>query len=189
MPPPKPWKIVSSQLERHFRIFNIRTDAAVSPRTGKTHAFFILESAPWVNVIPVTSQGEVVMVRQYRHGIRETTLEIPGGLVEEQDTPRQAAARELQEETGYTAADFRFLGSVHPNPAIQDNQCHTYLAESAVMNGPQIQDEKEDIQVVRHRFEDVPGLINSGQITHSLVLCAFFLYFLRSAPTAFPASP
>jgi 8-oxo-dGTP pyrophosphatase MutT (NUDIX family) len=186
---PHPWDILSSSLDHSYRIFNIRTDRSVSPRTGEPHDFFVLESRPWVNVIPVTSQGEVVMVRQYRHGIRETTLEIPGGLVEEQDTPRQAAARELQEETGYTAADFRFLGSVHPNPAIQDNQCHTYLAESAVINGPQAQDEKEDIQVVRHRFEDVPGLINSGRITHSLVLCAFFLYFLRSAPSAFSASP
>jgi len=181
---PLPWNILSSTIDQSYRIFNIRTDRAISPRTGQSHEFFVLESRPWVNIIPLTADSQVVMVRQYRHGTRKTTLEIPGGLVEDEDTPRQAAIRELSEETGYSAGDVRFLGTVHPNPAIQNNECHTYLASQAVWTGRQSLDEKEDIQVVHHRLEDIPGLITNGQITHSLVLCAFFHYFLQSSPLA-----
>jgi ADP-ribose pyrophosphatase len=85
--PPKPWRVLSSRVNESFRIFNLRIDRAYSPRTQAAHDFYILESTDWVNVIPVTSRGEVVLIRQYRHGTREVTLEIPGGIVEHGDTP------------------------------------------------------------------------------------------------------
>jgi len=119
--PPKQWKLLSSRSDESYRVFNLRTDRARSPRTGKDHDFFVLESPPWVNIIPVTSDDNVVMIAQYRHGIRSVTLEIPGGLVEDGDTLEGAARRELQEETGYDGNDLISLGSVHPNPAIQNN--------------------------------------------------------------------
>ena len=177
--PPKPWKVVSSTRDRSYRVFSLRTDRAISPRTGKTHRFFILESSSWVNVIPLTPQQEVVMVRQYRHGTQEVTLEIPGGLVEEWDTPEDAARRELLEETGYYASQTDFLGMVHPNPAIQNNRCYTYLAKDVVPAGKQNLDEKEDIDVLLYPVEDVPRLIRDGKITHSLVLAAFYRFFIE----------
>ena len=85
--PLDPWKIVSCKWDKFYRVFSLRTDRARSPRTGEEHDFFILESPPWVNVIPLTDAGEVVLIRQYRHGLREVTLEIPGGLIEPADTP------------------------------------------------------------------------------------------------------
>jgi ADP-ribose pyrophosphatase len=135
-----------------------------------------------VNVIPITPSGEVVMVRQYRHGTRDVTLEIPGGLVEDNDTPEEAARRELYEETGYRAASMTPLGYVHPNPAIQNNRCYTFLAHDVFQAGSQEQDDKEDIQVVTHLLADIQRLIREGHITHGLVVVAFYRFFLEYAP-------
>ena len=176
------WKILSSQRDRSYRVFSLRTDRARSPRTGEAHDFFVLESSSWVNVIPITPAGEVVMVRQYRHGTRDVTLEIPGGLVEDHDTPEEAAKRELYEETGYRALSMTPLGYVHPNPAIQNNRCFTFLAHDVFPAGAQEQDDKEDIQVVAHPLTDIRRLIREGEITHALVVVAFYRFFLEYAP-------
>ncbi len=95
----KPWKILDSKLGADYKVFKIRADQAVSPRTNRTGEFYTIQSNDWVNVVPLTEDRQVVMIRQYRHGSREVTLEIPGGLVDEAD-PREAAVRELLEETG-----------------------------------------------------------------------------------------
>ena len=179
---PKPWQIVSSTKDRDYRIFNLRTDLAVSPRTGKEHHFFVIESLPWVNVIPLTPQNQVVLVKQYRHGTQNVTLEIPGGLVEVSDSPEGAAKRELMEETGYGASEIILLGTVHPSPAIQNNVCYTYLAKNVILSGRQDQDDKEDIQVVLRPLSEIPAMIQKGEITHSLVLAAFYRYFIEYAP-------
>jgi 8-oxo-dGTP pyrophosphatase MutT (NUDIX family) len=176
-----PWPVVHSTTNS-YRIFNLRTDRAVSPRTGQAHDFYILESAPWVNIIPVTSDDQVVFIRQYRHGIQDTTLEVPGGLVEPNDDPQSAAMRELKEETGYQGRDMRFLGKVHPNPAIQDNECHSFVVWDVVQTKGQDLDAKEDIETVLYPLASVPHLIHSREITHSLVLCAFFYFFAACRP-------
>ncbi len=93
----KPWSHIRSQYEKSFRVFSIRTDTALSPRTALEHDFYIIESNDWVNVIPITTDYQVVLVRQYRHGSKEVTLEIPGGLLDEGDTPLEAAKRELMD--------------------------------------------------------------------------------------------
>lgn len=178
MMPPKPWTVTSSSIVKSFRIFNLRTDQAVSPRTGLTHEFYILETPTWVNVIPLTAGQEVVLVQQYRHGIREVTLEIPGGLTD-QDTPAEAAERELWEETGFKCRELIPLGSVHANPAILNNRCFTYLAKDVYPAGSQKQDEREDISVVLKPLRDIPRLISEGVITHSLVIVAFYRLFME----------
>ena len=78
----KSWKKISSAYLGNYRIFRLRQDEAVSPRTGETQSFYILEAPEWVNVIPVTPAGEVVMVRQYRHGTGTITLEVPAGMAD-----------------------------------------------------------------------------------------------------------
>lgn len=178
---PRPWKRIASQCLGSYKVFNLRSDVAQSPRNHRHYEFFVLESAPWVNVIPLTANREIVLIRQFRHGIGEVSLEIPGGLVEDGDSPAAAARRELLEETGYAAADLRPLGSVYPNPAIQNNRCYSYLALDVCQVGSQMQDEREDIEVLTLPVARIPDLIEGGQISHALVLVAFYRLF-----TAFP---
>jgi ADP-ribose pyrophosphatase len=175
----KPWKLVSSRKEKSCRIFDLRIDRAVSPRTGEEHDFYVLESHEWVNIIPVTKEREVVLIKHYRHGVRDVVLEIPGGIVEPGDTPLDAAIRELKEETGYTANEMVFLGVTHANPAFMNNRCHSYLALDSKPSGPQNLDDKEDIEVVLRPLDDIPRMIREGEITHSLILAAFYRYYME----------
>jgi len=174
---PKLWKILSSTQDRLYRVFSIRTDRARSPRTGEAHDFFVIESSDWVNVIPLTPDNKVVLIEQYRHGVRDVTLEIPGGLIEGHDTPAAAASRELREETGYREEELIPLGWVHPNPALQSNRCYTFVATNVVLEGSQKLDEKEDIEVVLYPLKEIPGLIRAGAITNSLILAAFYRFY------------
>lgn len=175
----KPWELISSGGQTSYGIFGFRTDRARSPRTGEEHDFYVLESTEWVNIIPVTPENEIVLIRQYRHGIRSLTLEIPGGLVEGEATPEETAINELREETGYQARQMIALGSVFANPAIQNNRCHTFLAKDVYHAGRQDLDDKEDIEVLLRPFSEVPRLIREGEINHSLILAAFFRYYME----------
>jgi ADP-ribose pyrophosphatase len=178
----KPWTIISSHVDQSYRVFTLRHDRARSPRTHQTHDFYILESPAWVNIIPLTAENNVVLIRQYRLGIRDIALEIPGGLVEDSDSPEEAARRELWEETGYRAETMIPLGFVHPNPAIQNNRCYTFLARNAQPTGRRNQDEREDIEVVMKPLSDIPRLIREGTITHALVIAAFYRFFMEYLP-------
>jgi ADP-ribose pyrophosphatase len=167
-----------------FRIFKMRRDRRRSPRTGQEHRFFVLETPDWVNVVPLTPDGQVVMIHQFRHGTAEVTLEIPGGMVDvDDDDPAESVRRELLEETGYAADKLIHIGTVDPNPAFLDNRCHTYLALNARWQQPPQLDSSEDIEVELVPLADVPGLIGNGRITHALVVAAFYHYenYLRSS--------
>jgi 8-oxo-dGTP pyrophosphatase MutT (NUDIX family) len=176
----KPWPCLRSRPEGSFRVFSLRTDTVISPRTGIEHDFHIIESREWVNIIPLTFNHRVVMVRQYRHGSRTVTLEIPGGLVDSEDTPEEAAARELLEETGYQAEQWTEIGVVNPNPAIFNNRCYTFLAQNIRKVSDLIPDQTEDIEVELVPLKDIRELIRTGKIDHAIVIAAFSMYFLRT---------
>ena len=176
----KPWKCIRSQPVQSFRVFSIRTDTAISPRTGMEHDFYIIETRDWVNIIPLTADHQVVMVKQCRHGSRTVTLEIPGGLVDPGDTPIEAAVRELQEETGYQGDEMVEIGVSNPNPAIFNNRCYTFLARNVRKARGPFPDSTEDIEVVLIPLVDIPGLIRRGKIDHAIVISAFYWYFLRT---------
>ncbi len=176
----KEWEILDSRIDRDYRVFRIGVDKALSPRTNKASEFYTIDTRDWVNVIPITDSGEVVMIKQYRHGSREITLEIPGGLVDEDD-PGAAAQRELLEETGYVGEGIRFLGSTNPNPAIFNNLCHTYLVSGVRKVSETNFDADEDIEVVLVPLPEIPALLEKGMINHALVIVAFYFYFLKES--------
>jgi 8-oxo-dGTP pyrophosphatase MutT (NUDIX family) len=138
-----------------------------------------VETPDWVNVIAVTDKGNVALIRQYRHGTREVTVEIPGGMVEQNEPPLQAARRELAEETGYTAEHWEQIGVVEPNPAFQTNRTYTFLARQARRTTEPRPDPNEEIEVEERPLKEIPDLMRDKTIKHALVVCAFFYLALR----------
>lgn len=175
----KPWKILTSKVDADYKVFKVRADQAVSPRTKSIGEFYTLQSNDWVNVLPFTDEREVVMIRQYRHGSRKVTLEIPGGLVDEDD-PREAAKRELLEETGFAGTSVNLLGSTNPNPALFDNTCYTYLVEHVRKVREVSLDMHEDIEVELVPLASIPPLLRDGTINHALVIVAFHFFFQKN---------
>ena len=130
------WRKTGSKKAGDFRIFSVRIDRAVSPETGYENDFTVLETVDWVNVVALTAAGDFVLVKQFRHGTGEFTIEIPGGAIDPGDGgPEAAAARELEEETGYIADRIDLIGVVEPNPAVQTNRCYTCLARGRGPSG------------------------------------------------------
>lgn len=176
----KKWEVLNSVRLDSNRVFGTRKDTCVSPMTGEEHEFFVIEAPDWVNVVAVTDKDEVVLIRQYRHGIRSETVEIPGGVVDDGEKPIEAAKRELLEETGYKSDDWTQIGEVVPNPAIQNNRCYTYLARSCVKIEEPSFDSTEYIESYTAPVVDMPDLVSDGEIDHSLVVAAFYWYYLHS---------
>ncbi|MEQ9618534.1 MAG: NUDIX hydrolase [Deltaproteobacteria bacterium] len=174
----KKWKVVKSEELDSNRVFATRKDTSVSPVTGKEHEFFIIDAPDWVNVVAVTPGEEIVLIRQYRHGIRSETIEIPGGIVDPGESPVEAAKRELIEETGYTSDEWIKIGEVVPNPAIQNNTCHTFLALSSRKIEEPSFDATEFIETFTAPVSEMSRLVSGGQIDHSLVVAAFHWFYL-----------
>jgi ADP-ribose diphosphatase len=135
----------------------------------------VLRAPDWVNVIARDADGGVLMVRQWRYGIGAPTLEIPGGMIDPGESDRDAAERELWEETGYRAAAWTRLGEVHPNPAFLANRCSTWVAEELTRLGEPPGDGEEELLVERIPLAEIPALVERGKISHALVIAAFYL--------------
>jgi ADP-ribose pyrophosphatase len=155
--------------------FRLRRDQLVSPRTGAEMPCFAMECADWVNVVAITDDRQVVLVRQFRFGRETFSLEVPGGVVEDGEDPRVAGLRELREETGYDGGDVTSLGWVEPNAAIQNNRCHMFLVEGCTLQAEQELDEGEDVEVVLMDLDDLDDAVRSGEIKHALSIAAFHM--------------
>jgi 8-oxo-dGTP pyrophosphatase MutT (NUDIX family) len=175
----KPWKKVSSKPVGDFRIFKIRSDTCVNPRTGKEHDFYVLDSVNWVNVIAVTPDQKLVMVQQYRHGSGTVELEIPGGMMDPHETdPVATAVRELREETGYAGENARLLGKIWSNPAILSNTTFTVLIENCRLQHGVEFDSGEDLNPLLVPVPEIPKLVADEKILHSLVVVALYHFEL-----------
>lgn len=143
--------------------------------------FTVIDCADWVNVVALTpgegGERSVVMVEQFRYGTAEVTLEIPGGVIDPGEDPVEAGVRELLEETGYRGARARLLGRNDANPAIMTNRAYTILVEDAEQVGGLSLDEHEQIVVREARVGDLPGMVERGEIAHTIVIAGLFRAF------------
>lgn len=185
----RPWKKVRTKQLGDFRIFKLRSDTYISPRTQKEHDFFVLESVHWVNIIALTPDEQLVMVEQYRFGSNTVELEIPGGMMDPGETdPVASAVRELREETGYEGEQARLLGRIHANPAILNNICYTVLIENCRPKHPVSFDQGEDLATRLIPVSEIPQLVAGEKIGHSLVVVALYHFDLwRRGIKALPA--
>lgn len=174
------WTVTRRLPRTDYKVFSIYHNETIHPRTHKRQNYVVIDCPHWVNVIALTPQDEVVMIRQFRHGTGEITLEIPGGMIDAGEPPLEAAKRELQEETGFIAKEWVELGMVEPNPALQTNQCWTFLALDASPDGETNFDPGEVIQTELLPLSGVQSLIERREITHSLVVAAFYHLLVRA---------
>jgi 8-oxo-dGTP pyrophosphatase MutT (NUDIX family) len=175
----KPWEKIRSKLISDFRIFKLHSDVKISPRTGKEHDFFVLDSVNWVNVIAVTPDQNLVMVEQYRHGSNTVELEIPGGMMDAgENDPAVTAVRELREETGYAGENARLLGRIYSNPAILNNVTYTVLIENCRLQHGVEFDSGEDLITRLVPVTEIQKLVAEEKIGHSLVVVALYYFDL-----------
>ena len=167
-------------------IFRLRRDRAEHPGTGHVGDYFVLENPDWVNLVALTPERDILLVRQWRHGTASVELEIPAGLIEAGEDPVAAALRELEEETGYTAGRCTLLGAVAPNAAYQSNTCHTVLAEDCRLTGPTRFDAGEDIELVRVPLASIPTLLREGSFRNAMVLVGLLWWLDREGRVAWP---
>jgi 8-oxo-dGTP pyrophosphatase MutT (NUDIX family) len=175
------WTLIDKTLALQTRIFKVLLARYRMPRTGQESTFSVVDSPDWVNVVALDKQENLILIRQFRVGMAAFTIEVPGGMVDPGEQPRDTAARELYEESGYRAERIIDLGFVEPNPAIFNNRAHMFLAEGCEHAGAQVLDEGEDIEVVPTPVVEVLRMLHSGQITHALVHVALSRYELYAA--------
>jgi len=162
-------------VEDDHRIFKVRKDVSVSPRTGEAHEFIVLDSRDWVLVVPILADGRLVMIRQYRHGLADLTLEVPGGLVEDGFSPEEAGREELRQETGYGGGTWTQIGELSVVPAVFSNSLHVFVAEGVEPVGDPEPDAAEDIRVELQYPEEVREAARQGALVHAQVLAALYL--------------
>ncbi len=175
-PSPQRWKKLGSREVARTRIFGVESVDFHHPGRAKPQDFFVINAPDWVNVLALTTGGHLVLVRQFRYGIDDFSVEIPGGVIDLGEDPVAAGVRELREETGYVGSSARLLGSVHPNPAMQNNRCHLVLVEGARPEAKLDWDPDEEFEIMTRPVDEVYALACAGGITHAMVLDALLLF-------------
>lgn len=170
------WPLTGEEKILETPIFTVNKAFRRSPKDGRDKGFFVLDCPDWAQVLAVTDDGQAVLVRQFRQGSEDISLELPGGVVEKGQTPEEAARRELREETGFEARSWRHLAAFRPNPATQNNRAHLFLAEGAALTGPTDFDENEDIELVRVPLGDLPGLVLDGTVNHAIMAAGILFH-------------
>jgi ADP-ribose pyrophosphatase len=173
---PAHWRRVGTVPHATTRIFDVVRALYQHPQREKPQDFFVLNAPDWVNVVALTPERHLVLVRQFRYGINAFSLEIPGGVIDAGEDPLAAGVRELREESGFVGAPARLLGSVHPNPAMQSNRCHLVLVEDARPVAALDWDPDEEFEITTLPVDEVYALAARGEITHALVLNALLLF-------------
>lgn len=171
------WQTLRREPGPDLRLFRVRFDDMRNPRNGEVSRMVILEAADSVNVVPLDGEGRILFVRQYRFGIGDYTLELPGGIVDPGEAHRQAAERELREETGHAGGQWVYLGRIASNPVFMDNYIHHWAARGVAPAGGQQLDDSEEVEVVALPMEEARRKLLEGEIQHPHAVNALLLFF------------
>ena len=176
-PSPLPrWQKLGARTVARTRIFDVQSVDFRHPARPRAQDFFVISAPDWVNVVALTPDRQLVLVRQFRYGTNDFSLEIPGGVMDPGEDAIAAGVRELREEPGYVGTNARLLGRVHPNPAMQDNRCHLVLVEEARREAGLDWDADEEFEIMTRPVDEVYQLAYAGGITHAMVLDALLLF-------------
>lgn len=172
------WKTLQSKELLTAGFFRLREDRCELPDGRVMPRYYVMEFPDWVNIVPVTHDGKIVMVEQYRHASGRVHLEIPGGATDKKgpdgtgEDPKRAAIRELAEETGYVPEDIRLVGKHFPNPAMQNNAMWTYVGFGCRKLGDPDPDPYEDLRTVLLPVNEVYDKVRAGEINHSIIVAS-----------------
>lgn len=169
------WRVLGSEYLLQKRWLSVRQDRVETGRGIVIDEFHVLEVPSWACICCISTQNELVLIRQYRHGVGRVTLELPAGVIEEDETPLAGAQRELFEETGYTSENWTALTKLAPDPARQTHVAHCFVAREARLTHPQRLDDAEDLAVERVPVAQVRSLIDDGTLDHAVHVAALLL--------------
>lgn len=172
----KPWRELSREKLLDCRVFEVERALCASPVDASEHEYFRVRNGDWVQIVPVTADDEIVMVRQWRHGSSSIVLEIPGGLADPGEEPAAAAQRELLEETGFDVRRLIPMGSLNPNPAIHTSPLYAFYAPHVVRVGEPQNSATEQTEVVLVPVHTVADRILNGEIDHALVVATLWRF-------------
>ena len=172
----KEWKVLESEYLVRRPWLTARRDRLELPDGRIIPEYYVLEYPDWVNVIAITKDGQFVMERQYRHAARKISLELPCGVMEEGETPLEAAQRELLEETGFGGGQWKKLMELSPNPSAMSNTTHCFLAIGVEKIAEQHLDETEELSVLFMTKEEVKRMLNDNQICQALMVAPLYKY-------------
>lgn len=170
------WKILSSEYLFHDLWFKVRKDKCQTPGGKIVDPYYVYEFPTWVTAFPMTEDGKVILVRQYRHALGDVCIEIPGGCVDDTDTDlEKAVARELLEETGYAFSSYEYLGKVSSNPSTNNNLMHMFLVTGGKKVAEQKLDSNEEIEVELVSIDEVKQLLKENKIVQAMhVSCMMY---------------
>lgn len=169
------WKHLGSERLLENPYFTVRSDKLQLPDGAIKDPYYVIERPDAAIVFPVTTNGDVVLVSQYRPPLERVELGLPAGLVESGEEPESAARRELSEETGYAGGEWEALGSLASSPSLKDNWAYLFLARDVTQNSDQNLDEYERLEIVELPLAELPGLVYSGEIVSSSGVAAAML--------------
>ncbi len=172
---PAHWKVLSEQLYADCRIYRVFEQKCIHPHDERQGKFYVIRCNDWVQILPLTKEGEIILVNQYRFGTGQLSWEVPGGVMDDSDTsPEETAARELLEETGYLGKPGRIIGCNFPNPALQANKTHFVLIEGCEKVTEQSLDPNEELEVCTLPIQTAIAMAHDGRISHSIAINSIF---------------
>jgi 8-oxo-dGTP pyrophosphatase MutT (NUDIX family) len=170
----KPWQQLSSRLVVQDRWMTLRADVCELADGQEKAPYYVIEERDWAHCMAVTRDNRIILVRQYRHAAGVLCTELPGGVIDDGESPQQAAQRELREETGYVSDDWQSMGSFYANPARQTNRLHLFIARNVHLAGEPTPDPGEELAVLSVSPDELVGLISSGEFSQGLHIASFY---------------